>query len=284
MPARDRPRTFAAGLASVAIVALAAAGSAGAAPVDPPQTLELEVVVNGHSIQKVGEFVLEDGRLLVRRAELTALGLRVPPGVAPVTDGLLAVASLPGVTARLDAASQTLYLTAADDALTPSQLGVAPAVPSAPLQSGLGATLNYDVSGAVTNGHPYGSGLFDLRVFSPLGVASTDLLTYAGSAGVPGLSQAIRLDSTYVYSDFDSQRRYWVGDFITGGLTWTRPVRLGGVQVTRDFTMRPDLITFPLPALAGSVAVPSTVDVLVNGSRVLSSEVQPAPSRCRSCR
>ena len=41
--------------------------------------------------------------------------------------------------------------------------------------------------------------------------------------------------------------------------------------------MRPDLITFPLPALAGSVAVPSTVDVLVNGSRVLSSEVQPGP-------
>ena len=115
-------------------------------------------------------------------------------------------------------------------------------------------------------------------MFSPIGVASTDFLAYAGASPVAtGRDAAIRLDSTYVYSDFNSQRRYWLGDFITGGLTWTRPVRLGGLQITRDFTMRPDPVTFPLPVVAGSVAVPSTVDVLVNGARVLSSQAQPGP-------
>ena len=41
--------------------------------------------------------------------------------------------------------------------------------------------------------------------------------------------------------------------------------------------MRPDLITFPVPLVSGSVAVPSTVDVLVNGTQVLSRQVQPGP-------
>ncbi len=243
------------------------------------QTLLLEVVVNGRTTGKVAEFVERGGMLLVKRADLAELGLRIPPGVAPVTDSLYAIASLPHVAVRVDEATQTLYVTASDGALLPRQLHVAGSpVPGTPLESALGATLNYDVTGAVTDGHAYGSGLFDMRIFSPIGVASTDLLAYAGSAGGPGsLAPAIRLDSTYVYSDFAAQRRYWGGDFITGGLTWTRPVRLGGAQITHDFTMRPDLVTFPLPSMAGSVSVPSTVDVLVNGAQVLSRQVQPGP-------
>jgi outer membrane usher protein len=110
-----------------------------------------------------------------------------------------------------------------------------------------------------------------------MGVAWTDTLAYAGAGPFGRKNSAIRLDSTYVYSDYASQRQYWAGDFITGGLPWTRPVRLGGFQVTRDFTMRPDLVTFPLPLVAGSVTVPSTVDVLVNNTRVLSSQVQSGP-------
>jgi outer membrane usher protein FimD/PapC len=31
---------------------------------------------------------------------------------------------------------------------------------------------------------------------------------------------------------------------------WTRPVRLGGIQVQRDFSIRPDLVTLPLPLAA----------------------------------
>ena len=71
--------------------------------------------------------------------------------------------------------------------------------------------------------------------------------------------------------------RYRAGDFINDGLSWTRPVRLGGAQVKSDFALRPDLVTMPLPLVSGTVAVPSTVDVLVNGDRVFSQQVQPGP-------
>ena len=71
------------------------------------------------------------------------------------------------------------------------------------------------------------------------------------------------------------------GDLVSSGLSWSRPVRLGGVQFSTDFAIRPDLVTFPTPTITGTVAVPSTVDVLVNGVRLLGQEVQPGPFEIR---
>jgi outer membrane usher protein len=309
VPARDRRRVLFTGAASAAVAFAVSAASARAATAtatanaaatsnaaatadiaadlaataavrDPPapQTLELDVVINGHQIGKIGEFVEIRGVLMAKRQELTDLGLRLPANVVPLIDDLIALTSLPGVNARFDATTQTIYITAPSEALLPNLLRpAANPGPAIPLESAVGATLNYDVVGAVTNGHAYGSGLFDARVFSPIGIASTDFLAYGGASPNRGQNSLIRLDSTYVYSDFNAQRRYWLGDFITGGLSWTRPVRLGGAQITRDFTMRPDLVTFPVPIVSGTAAVPSTVDVLVNGTRVLSSQAQPGP-------
>ena len=59
-------------------------------------------------------------------------------------------------------------------------------------------------------------------------------------------------------------------------------MRLGGFQLATDFTLRPDLVTFPLPQLSGSTLVPTTVDVLVNGVRQLSQPVTPGPFEIRS--
>jgi outer membrane usher protein len=66
---------------------------------------------------------------------------------------------------------------------------------------------------------------------------------------------------------------------IAGGLAWTRPVRLGGIQIQRDFSIRPDLVTLPLPSFSGSAAVPSTADVYVNGVRTVSQDVDSGPFR-----
>jgi outer membrane usher protein len=117
-----------------------------------------------------------------------------------------------------------------------------------------------------------------MRVFSPYGVFSTSVLAYAGGGlRGPGTESMVRLDTAYAYSDAGSQRRYYFGDYITGGLTWTRPVRFGGAQITSDYSMRPDLITFPLPSLSGVAAVPSTVDVLVNGTKILAQDIAAGP-------
>jgi len=235
--------------------------------------------VNGHSIDKIGEFVERDGALLGRRHELDDLGFRLPESASASPDDLIALSELPGLAWRLDLASQTVFVTADLKLLKPALLELeAPTSANVPVQSGLGATLNYDVTATTTGGHNVGNGLIDTRVFSPWGVLSSSELAYAGSSPYgPGTNAALRLDSSYVYSDPDALRQYSVGDVINGGLAWTRPVRMGGVQVTQNFSMRPDLVTMPLPTVSGAVAVPSTVDVLVNGSQLLARQVQAGP-------
>ncbi len=263
------------------------------------QTLLLEVELNGHSIGKIGEFLMRDGTLLIRRDELADLGLRGPRVLVrrgsvaiPHSEDLIALADLPGLSLRIDQKTQTAYLTASNERLLPKRLQVdaeeRPLPDPRSIESGKGATVNYDVIGTQMGQQSGASGLFDLRIFSPWGIASTGLLGYAGATpevlgatpqafgatpGSSGSNRVVRLDTSYTFADVGTLRRYSAGDFITSSLSWTRPVRMGGIQVRSDFSLRPDLVTFPLPSISGSAAVPSTVDVLTNGNLVLSRQV-----------
>jgi outer membrane usher protein len=273
LPARNHPVARVAQL----VAAAGAVFAVVAGPAWADQALLLEVVVNGNATGKIGEFVQRDSELLARPAELRELGFRVSEPAPSTESDLVPLATLSGLTFRLDQTAQTLYVTGGGDRLLPQLLEMAgPAGSNIPVESGTGLALDYDVIGTAVAHRNGGSGLFDMRDFSPWGVASSGLLAYAGAnLNGPRPYSAIRLDSAYVYSDADSLRRYRLGDYINGGLGWTRPVRLGGAQIQSDFSMRPDLVTFPLPVVSGSAAVPSTVDVLVNGSRLLSRSVQP---------
>ena len=87
----------------------------------------------------------------------------------------------------------------------------------------------------------------------------------------------LRLDTSWVYSDTKTATVYKIGDTISGGLAWTRPIRLGGLQVQKNFGLRPDLITTPLFKTSGSAAVPSTVDVYVGNFKAHSQNVDAGP-------
>ena len=246
------------------------------------EPLLLDVWVNGFTTGKIGEFVMRDGKLFSRPQELRDLGFKISLDSPAAADGLLGLATLPGVTWRIDVKAQILYVTATNAQLQAVRLDAgARSVEGRAVESGTGAALNYDLTGTSVGGHNAGAGLLDLRAFSPRGLIDTGLLVSAGggSGGSDGsgTDSLTRLASTYSYSDPSSQRRYYLGDVISGGLAWTRPVRLGGVQVTSDFSMQPDLITFPVPLLSGSAAVPSTLDVLVNGTKLLSQAVGAGP-------
>jgi outer membrane usher protein len=67
------------------------------------------------------------------------------------------------------------------------------------------------------------------------------------------------------------------GDTFSGCLDWTRAVRMGGVQIGRNFALQPYRVTAPLPAFLGEVAVPSSVELYINGMRQYSGEVPTGP-------
>ena len=272
--------TTAATAAPATPVATSAATGAGAGA-NADQTLLLEVDVNGHSIGKIGEFTLRRGKLMARPDELRDLGFRVPESGAPGLRDLIPLSDLPGLTFILDQQNQQLHVTVSDNRLLPTVLqpiGRGRDEGRRVIESGTGATLNYDIVDTVASGQAGATGSLDLRAFSPWGVVSSGWLAYAGAAsGGSGTNTAIRLDSSFTFADVNTLRRYSLGDFITGGLAWTRPVRLEGTQIRSDFSMRPDLVTFPMPSITGSAAVPSTVDVLVDGNRTVSSQVAAGP-------
>jgi outer membrane usher protein len=231
---------------------------------DADQTLLLEVVINGRSISKVGEFISRENRLYATARELREIGFQVP---ADAGSGLIPLSRLPDVSYHVDMPTQRLMVNASVASLSPTLIDALSDHPEK------GVTLNYNLVGITVAGQTFASGLFDGRFFTPYGVASSGLLANIGN----NLHQAIRLDSTYTYSNADTMRRYRLGDVVSGGFSWSRPVRLGGAQITTDFSLRPDLVTFPVPGVSSQVAVPSTVDVLVNGVQQLSREVPPGP-------
>ena len=245
------------------------------------QKLLLEVWINGRSTRKIGEFTLRHDKLMARPDELHDLGFRVPDAFASRPGTLIPLSDLHGLTWTIDQKNQILRVTASDSALLPTVLqlgGKELASGHRTIESGTGMTLNYDVTSSFASGQASGTGSVDLRAFSPRGVASSGWLGSATTvSGSSGTAKAVRLDTAYSFADVNSLRRYSLGDFITSSLSWSRPFHIEGAQIRSDFSMRPDLITFPLPTLTGSAEVPSTVQVLVNGNVVASNQVDPGP-------
>ncbi len=241
--------------------------------------LLLEVHINGRSIGKIGEFTLRRNKLMARPSELRDLGLQVPISRATEADALISLSDLPGLSWTIDEKNQVLNITIGNGGLLPTLLRPEEEQSGRRvIASGKGLTLNNDIIGSYAAGKTVVNGSFDLRAFSPYGVTSSGWLANVGSGSVgPTRNSAIRLDTGYSFADVNSLRRYSLGDFINGSLSWTRAVRMEGIQIRSDFSMRPDLVTFPLPLVSGSAAVPSTVNVLTDGNLTLSHSVEAGP-------
>ncbi len=250
-----------------------------AAVASSDQSLLLEVYINGRSTQKIGEFVMRHGVLLTRPQELIDLGIRIPDSL--IHSALVDVSTVPGVIWSLDEKDQILRVSAKNSALVPTVIGSS-GKPNATghrvIESGTGITLNYDQIGNLISRQLSGSGSLQLQAFSTFGVLSSSWLTFTGAAANgPGAFSDIRLNTDFTYSDADHLRQFIVGDYITDSLAWTQPVYMEGFKFHSNFALRPDLITFPLPSISGSAAVPGTINVLANGNLMLSSEVGSGP-------
>lgn len=266
---------------SLVIFAVPAWGEDGMALSSGDQKLFLEVLINGHSTGKIAEFTFRSRDLLTTPNELHDLGIRVPAAAPMQRGGLVSLSDIPGLHWTIDETNQELQLDVNEDVLLPVLLSSGSRQTTEGrrrIESGTGLTLNYDVLSTFASGQAGATGSFDMRAFSPHGIISSEWLTNSGSSSLAsGSNTAVRLDTAYSFADVNSLRRYVAGDFIAGALAWTRPVHLEGFQIRKDFSMRPDLVTFPMPSIKGSAAVPSTVNVLADGNLVLSSSVAAGP-------
>lgn len=254
------------------------AGAARAADIGAASMrLYLEVSLNQTAFGPPQPFELRQGRLHASVATLRAIGFALPGR----DDGeILAPDELAGVAVRFDPAQQRVAIDAplALLDLRTQRLNAPEAdVPRATASPGL--LLNYDLYASRDERSDNATAFVEARAFGlGEGVFShTGVIRHYREDGAPRRTDAIRLDTSWRWSRPESMFAVTVGDVISGRLHWTRPLRLGGVRFGRDFGLQPYRITTPLPSLAGEVAVPSAVELYVNGIRQYSGELAPGP-------
>jgi len=288
-----------------ALIAAAVPAFAGAQ--DLRERLYVELYINGVDQLLIVNVERRDDRFYTTPDELAAAGLRVDD-LAVAADGTVDIDAIPEVSYRYLPLEQRLELVVPPARREPDRLGYNTPSTTMP-RSNKGLVLNYAIniqseplaveqrtSRQLVPFIDEGYGVMprhreadfrsaydarnrtttldtDLRYFAPYG-----LFANRGFSAAQGdESEYVRYDSFWTYTELEPMRTWTVGDFISSSLTWTRAVRLGGVRAARNFDVRPDLVTFPVPLLGANAVVPTTVDLYVNGRRQFSGSTDAGP-------
>ncbi len=215
------------------------------------------------------------GAIYLEEDDFARLRLRRPTGGALEHDGrrYYAPTKIKGCTVTIDEAEQRAVITAPPGAFEATHLstaepqhpGVTPASP--------GAFLNYQLSAQQIAGQNIDGAYGELGVFAGRGVLTNSAVARAGD----GQDALIRLDTTYTLNYPEQLETFSVGDAISDPGTWGDAVRYAGVRWSRNFALRPDLLTTPLLSTGGTAVVPSTVDVFVNNQLATSTALPAGP-------
>lgn len=241
------------------------------------QTLYLEVLLNHTRYPQLLRFEQCGTRFFAEVAELHRLGFILEGVDANLVYDL---DMLPGTRLNYEACLQELEITSPLSLLSlPTTRLTAPEHETPGSTASPGALLNYDLYASRDNANRNLSAASELRLFGfGNGVISNTAVTRISRLeGEEWQSESVRLDSLGQWSFPETAVSLTVGDTFSGFLNWTRPVRLGGVQIGRNYALQPYRITTSLPAFLGEAAIPSEVELYIDGVRRYRSEVPMGP-------
>ncbi|WP_174976269.1 fimbria/pilus outer membrane usher protein [Burkholderia contaminans] len=264
---------------AIALALHAAAARAEPAPARPapaaatePGVLFLDVSLNGEPTHRIARVQQIDGRLYAASADLNDLGVATGERTHEPSNTLVALDTLPGLRYDVDMSRQTLDLRVPDALRIPHTFDTRALTAAPPATAGRGVVLNYDAY-AQTLAHSPLAIWSEARYFDPAGVFSSTGIAYL----YDDRQRYLRYDTSWTRSSPATLTTTQFGDTISSSLSWTRSLRIGGVQWRSNFGLRPDLVTFPVPALSGSAVVPTSVDLYVNNVRQFSGDVPGGP-------
>ncbi len=251
---------------------------------DGADDLYLEVSINRRPANRIVLFRrLTPDCLTISKADLLELRLKPPPALAR-RDDRVCLEQLPGFSYDYDASAQAISLSppeASRETMILNRPSETENLEHGTQNPDLSMITNYSLF-ANFGGEDIGrdfrydgvSASLDSHIFSHSGVFDQSAIVRSQPASGDSM---LRLDTRWSREDPDQLINYAAGDVISGSLTWTRPIRLGGAQIKRNFALRPDLITMPAPEVSGSAAVPSTVEVFANKRRAFSGTTADGP-------
>ena len=260
------------------VLALAAAAlGVPRASADGLQRAILRLSVN--QVEKGEVMVLLRGAdVLLGVADLEQAGIRsVGPGRREAREGRawVSLASLaPGVTFQLDERRLTLALAATTEALgTTTVLDLGPGAPP-------GLTFRQDPAAFLN----YGASTVNFDTFmatAELGLSVGGAL-FLTSATRNEDGSVVRGLSSVTVDDRQRLLRWVVGDYAVSAGVLGGSAILGGISLSREFSINPYLVTFPTVGLSGAVATPSTADIYVNGYLLRREAIAPGAFEMRN--
>jgi len=243
---------------------------------DTQGLLFLEPVINQWPTKALIHAEWINDELIVQTEELRKLGLEIPE-----TDPLFAINKIPGLKAVYGANEQRLYIEVPPELLQQQKLKQLGEREPMPVQTGTGLLLNYDIYATRSRLRESVSMWNELRWFGNAGViTSTGIYNpYSASkfGGDTNSSDYVRYDTQWVFSNPESLYSVRAGDVISHPVGGSRALRLGGIQLARNFDLQPELVTYPLPEFIGSSTVPSSVELYVNNLRTYQNNIRPGP-------
>ncbi len=249
---------------------LTSAPSALATPAPQEQRAVLELFIDQADTGTI--LVIVRGKeLLASVQDLERAGVKLPPAPRATIGGtdFVSLAQLaPLISYTFDEAQLVLRLTVNSQALTTNHVDLATSARPADLIYGqansaflnyaFGADSSHSVTGFTEQGINIDGALLDNGV------------SYDG-AGLTRTSTAL------IYDDQKTLTQLTLGDAIVTGTALSGTADVLGIDYSKNFTINPYLTTYPLQTMAGSVTVPSTAYVYVNGQLVRTIPIQPGP-------
>ncbi|KAG1318015.1 hypothetical protein G6F62_012578 [Rhizopus arrhizus] len=217
-------------------------------PLTASQTLYLDVSLNS-TPRGLLPFTDNRGRLQASPEVLRQLGFNAS-GDAPVY-----LDQISGAVVRYDAHMQTLALDVPLDQLTlPTTVLSRPQARAPAGSASPGVLFNYDVYGSRVDTLGNLSLSSELRLFG-IGNGTFENTAISRRYQQPGdrrwRGESVRLDTRWSLDFPDQAMTLEVGDFYSGFVDWTRPVRLGGLQIGRNYGLQPYRVQTPAPTVLG---------------------------------
>lgn len=173
-----------------------------------------------------------------------------------------------GIEAELDESSMALALTVPSELRPRTTRSLARSFEASGKSSGSGAFVDYDLSYTrhATDSLNTLSGLLTPTWFTDRGSLTAEILYDGGGYDHGAVDRGWRrLSTSWTYDDPLRMRSIRLGDTVSSSLSWSRSLRFAGFQIASNFETRPTEVTFPQPTIAGTAAVPTTLDIYVNG-------------------
>lgn len=240
--------------------------------------LYLEVFLNQVRYPNLLPIIQRNQKLFARASDLKTLGFIVRE--VPDTNEI-ELNSLPGLDIAYSVNTQQLQLTAPLSLLSlpVTKIWTSKSLPTPKSTASPGSLLNYDIYFNHDQNQQFASAATEFRVFGfGNGVFShtTNSHSIRTENGI-WESDSVALDTFAEWSFPESATRLVIGDSVSGGLHWTRSLRFTGVQLGRSFKLQPYRTITPLASFVGKAALPSSVELYIDGVRRYQSDVPPGP-------